>query len=278
MSTTTNLHADNSDFELEYKDVISDTSNPEMRQIAETIPEKYKEKTVDDLIDMHVNLEKVLRRQGNELGQLRKLTDTQSQLLAVSTRAGSPQPGQNTAAEPHKPAPITAEALLTRPDEALNQAVSSNPSVTQQNHRLNQIEMNLARKEFESKNTTYRDDVNDPQFQEWVVGSATRQRLLQTLHTNYDFGAGQELWELWNEHKEAKGAAEAVRNQKVNAATTVRGSSAEVTPSNKPIYSRAKLAELQLKAEAGIPSAVARWNDPQFQHDYQLAYHEDRVR
>jgi hypothetical protein len=76
------------DFELEFKDAVKDPTNPEMQQIAEQIPEKYKGKSVDDLVSMHVNLEKVMRRQGNEVGQLRKLVDSQSQLLSTTRVAG----------------------------------------------------------------------------------------------------------------------------------------------------------------------------------------------
>lgn len=274
----TNPQTDNTDFDLEYRDALKDGTDPEMQQVAATIPEKYKTKSVDDLIDMHVNLEKVLRRQGNELGQLRKLTDAQSQLIQTSTRGGAIQPGQGTPVESQKAAPITAEALLMRPDEALHQAVSQNPSVTQNSQRLDQLEQGMARKDFESKYPTYRDDVHEPEFQEWVLKSQTRSKLLVDLDKNFNFGSGNELWELWSEHTEAKTAAKNVRDAKLNAATTVRSSSAEVSQPGKPVYSRAKLAELQIKAEQGNIAAKARWNDPEFQREYQLAYLEDRVK
>lgn len=274
----TNLQTNNTDFDLEYHDVIKDPSDSGMQQIAETVPAKYKEKSVDDLINMHVNLEKVLHRQGTEVGQLRKLVDTQSQLLAASTRAGAVQPGQGTTVEPTTRAPITAEALLSRPDESLNQAVASNPSVTQNAQRLNQLEMNLARKDFEDKYSTYKEDVQKPEFQEWVLKSQTRSKLLVDLDRNYNFGSGKELWELWSEHTEAKDAADRAREQKVNAATTIRGSSSEVSQGTKPTLSRAKLAELQIRAERGDQVALARWNDPQFQNEYQTAYAEGRVK
>lgn len=276
MSNTTQTN--NANFDLEYNDVVKDSTDVGMQQIAETVPAKYKEKSVDDLINMHVNLEKVLHRQGTEVGQLRKLVDTQSQLLQASTRASGIQPGQGTTVEPIKPAPITAEALLSRPDESLTSAISSNPSVTQNAQRLQNIEMNLARKDFEDKYSTYRDDVQNPEFQEWVLKSQTRSKLLVDLDKNYNFGSGKELWELWGEHTEARGAATRALNQKVNAATTIRGSSSEVSQGVKPILSRTKLAELQIKVTNGDPASVARWNDPQFQAEYQLAYQEGRVK
>lgn len=268
--------SDNSDFALEYQDAVKDPANPVNQQIESTVPEKYKGKQVEDLINMHVNLEKVLHRQGNELGQLRKLTDNYAQILEA-TKAGHVVPGQGTTAEPTRKEPLTAESLLTRPEESVNAAIAQNPSVAQNAQRLSQLELSLARKDFEGKYGSYKEDVQNESFQQWVTASQLRSKLLVNLN-NYDFESGKELWELWTEHKTAKDAASAAIAQKVSAASTVRSSSSEVSQLGKPIYSRAKLAELQLRAERGISEAVARWNDPEFQREYQLAYQEDRVR
>ena len=46
----------------------------------------------------------------------------------------------------------------------------------------------------------------------------------------------------------------------------------------KPIYSRVKLMELHMKAINGDPAAKAKWEDPAFQNEYQLAHLENRVR
>lgn len=262
------------DFDLEFRDAVKDPTNPEMQHIAEQIPEKYKDKSVDDLINMHVNLEKVMRRQGNEVGQLRKLVDSQSQL--ITTKVGGIVPGQGTPVEA-KREPVTAEALLSRPDETLQSAVASNPSVTHNSQKLEQLEREVQQGRFENRFPTYKNDFQDNGFQEWVTASPLRSKLLVSLN-NYDFASGAELWELWGEHKEVKTAAARTIEQKVNAATTVRGASSDQPVHSKPVFDRAKLAKLQLDAEAGVPSAVSRWNDPEFQNAYQLAYLEDRVK
>lgn len=266
----TDVNANVNDFDLEYRDVVKDPANQEMQQIAAEIPERYKGKSSEELVQMHVNLEKVLRRQGNELGQLRRLSDMQAQALANYTSNVAPRA---PAAQEPKREPITAETLLSDPEQAINQAVA--PAVAPVHNRLTAIEQSLARQQFEDKNPSYLKDVQSPEFQEWVLASSTRSRLLMGLH-QYDFSAGNELWDLWNEHKSTAEAAKAARADKTRAASTVRNSAGE--PVGKPIYSRAKLMELQMRALNGDPAAQVKWNDPEFQREYQLAYAEQRVK
>lgn len=268
-------------FDLEYNDVVHDSSLPENKAIEADIPERYKDKSTDDLIQMHVNLEKVLRRQGNEVGQLRKLVDTQTQLLQT-TQAPAFRPGQGAPVEPARAEPVTTENLLTRPEETLQRAVSSNPSVTHANQRIDNLELSLAKKDFESRHPSATADINDPGFQEWVLSSPTRSKLMAALGQHNNFAAGAELWELWGEHRSIQDQAQATQvaqkvGERVQQAKTIKGGSTEVSAS-KPIYSRTKLAELQLKAASGDPASAARWNDPAFQRDYLLAYAEDRVK
>lgn len=264
---TTDLNANVSDLDLEYSDVVKNPSDPEMQQIAETIPEKYKGKSVDDLVSMHVNLEKVLARQGNEVGQLRKIVDSQTQLL---TKAIAP----HTQSEVKRPE-VSAERLLNDPVNTVNDVVGTNPTVQASQHRLNQLELQVAEGKFSQSHPSYKDDVQNSEFQEWVLKSNVRQKLLVSLN-NYNFDAGGELWELWDEHKTAKSASETARQQRIGAASTIRSGAGEPTP--KPVLSRAKLAELQTRALNGDMAAKAKWEDPTFQAMYQEAYFEKRVR
>jgi hypothetical protein len=265
----TDLTNSNSDFDLEYRDVVRDPSNPEMAQISSEIPERYKNKSNDDLVQMHINLEKVLRRQGNEVGQLRKLTDAQAQLLAQQPSITAPRPAEPTKTRE----PITAESLLSNPEQAINQAVA--PAMAPVQSRVDRLELGLAQRDFQTKYPTYQQDVTAPEFQEWVLGSPVRSNLLIKLNS-YDFGAGKELWDLWGEHQTAVKAAKTARGERVTAATVMKNSANE--PVGKPIYSRAKLAELQMRVLNGDMAAAARWNDPEFQREYTAAYAEDRVK
>lgn len=266
----TNLNAD-TDFDLEYHDVVKDPNDPDMAAITAEIPKRFEGKSREDVIQSNINLEKVLRRQGNELGQLRKTLDAQTRLLDSQVNRNT-----QTLPEPKKPEPITAEKLLNDPETTVNSLVEANPAIDRTNRRLETIERNIAQERFESKNPTYQQDVQSPEFQEWVLASTNRSKLLVKLNNHYDFDAGNDLWELWNEHQQAKQGAEQARQQKVKAATTTKVGASEPAP--KAVYSRAKLAELQMRALNGDQAAQTRWNDPTFQQEYQLAYAEGRVR
>lgn len=264
------LNAGVNDLELEYQDAVS-PSVTSTDTISREIEGRFKGKSAEDLVSMHVNLEKVLRRQGNELGQLRKVVDAQSQLLNQRPIGNAPQ------AEVKKQEPITAEKLLNDPQAAVNAAIEQAPAVSNSQQRLNQLERSVAQNKFEQANPTYMQDVNDPEFQAWVVASGVRSKLLLNLH-NYDFNSGNELWELWKEHREAKTATETARQARIQQASVVKPGSVEAKDFSKPLYSRAKLAELQMKALNGDAAAQARWNDPEFQREYMLAYAEDRIK
>lgn len=265
---TDDLNAHVNDLDLEFKDVVKDPNDPQMRTIASEIPARYKDKPREDLIEMHVNLEKVLTRQGNELGQLRKIVDTQSQLLNKVT-------APNTQTEPVKELKVSAEALLNDPVNSVNKVLEQNPTVQAGNQRLNQLELQIAEQRFSQTNPTYKQDVSDPEFQSWVLASKIRSKLLGSLNS-YNFEAGNELWELWTEHKGAKIASETARQARVGAVSVTKSVAGE--PQGKSIYSRAKLMELHMKAINGDPVAKAKWEDPAFQNEYQLAHLENRVR
>lgn len=264
---TDNLNATTNDLDLEYKDVVKDPNDAQMRAIESEIPARYKDKSTDDLISMHVNLEKVLTRQGNELGQLRKVVDAQTQLL---TR----QPVPLTQTEP-KEFKVSAENLLNEPVQTVNSVIEQNPAIKSGANRLNQLEMEVARGRFEQTNPAYTQDLNDPEFQSWVLASKIRSKLLASLN-GYNFEAGNELWELWTEHKGAKTAAETARTSRVQAAGVTKTGTSE--PIGKPIYSRIKLMDLHAKAISGDQAAARQWNSPEFQEAYQLAHLEKRVR
>ena len=78
------------------------------------IPEKYRGKTVKDIVKMHQDTERSLSRQGQELGEIRRLADEliKSQL----------QPKK----EPEQPKEVD---YFENPDEAVSRRISNHPDV-----------------------------------------------------------------------------------------------------------------------------------------------------
>jgi hypothetical protein len=251
------------------------SGQPVQKVTSETIPAKYAGKTVEDLITMHQNAERLASRQGAELGQIRRLADELIELKKPTTQ---------TTVERK---PVTVDALLNDPQKALNEAIDNSPLAARAKaaeDRASRLEAQLAETQFSGthKPETVARDVNDPAFLEWVNKNPLRQALAAES-AKKNFVAAKNLWDLWDEHQElvgqrqtqtqqnpAQGAARKVPN-------TVKSAPRETLNQAKPNWSRAKLMELRMKVQAGDPAAVARWNDPGFTARMNEAYAEQRV-
>ena len=62
------------EFNLDQAVVSEEPQQPQPEQ-AEELPEKYKNKSAQELVQMHQEAEKLLGRQSSEVGELRKVVD-----------------------------------------------------------------------------------------------------------------------------------------------------------------------------------------------------------
>src|SRR5690554_256564 len=67
------------DNEVDVNNLLEDVSEPEVQveqpKEEEEIPEKYRGKTAAEIIKMHQEAEKLIGKQGSEVGELRKVVD-----------------------------------------------------------------------------------------------------------------------------------------------------------------------------------------------------------
>jgi hypothetical protein len=257
--------SNNTPSDLEVDEPIAPESAPEPDKLEpeQVVPDKYKGKSVFDLIEMHSNSEKKISEQGRELGDLRKATD---ELLGLRKENVKPK------------TPVTAEEIFSDPDAAVTRAIEQSDAAqraTRAAEKVEALERSIGQKEFEGRYPDFIQDVQNPEFQSWVQNNRARAGLLVELNNNYNFEAGTALWEMWDEFKSAPKAA-AKKRATIKDASTVRNSPDSGV--RKPIYSRTKLADLQLRASRGDAVAKLRWNDPVFQKEYQEAYAEGRVK
>lgn len=259
------------DFALETQDTTQVVRQPSSEDTTSTVPAKYAGKTVDDLISMHQNAERRLSQQGNELGEVRKLAD---QLIGVRTQENTKRVEARL--------PVTVDALLADPEKVLTQTIDATAGsrANAQEQRLNNLEISVAQRDFVSRHPSAEQDTNNPDFIEWIKKNPLRTQLASRAY-NQDYGAANDLWSLWDEHKGDVGTAGAAaktaqRKQTVQNATTSRGGNSEGTPPRQ--YSRAKLMELRMQVADGVPAAVARWNDEKFQAGLIQAYANGQVK
>lgn len=261
-------------FDLEYKEAVGDEPVP-AAITEEELPEKYKGKSPVELAKMHMNAERRLSQQGNELGTMRRQVD---QLLAI-------KPKENVSVPETPRKPLTVDEIFTDPDKAIRETLNTSEvarKAEEAAQRASNIEQQLALREFESRHPTYKQDLADEAFQEWVSGNNARLELFRRADS-YDVASADALWQMWGEYKELseinakRQAAAEKRKQTLAAGKTISDASTD-SPSKGPVYSRAKLMELQIRANQGDASARTKWNDAAFQNELLRAYSEGRVR
>jgi len=226
------------------------------------IPEKYKGKSLDDIIKMHQEAEKLIGRQAQEVGEVRKLADE------LIKRQITPQEQPVKAVEDDTD-------FFADPVKAVNKAVSSHPAVMQAQQAAAQMARMQTANRLAQTHPDYTQVIADPEFAGWVNESPVRQRLYAAADKQFDFDSANELLSNFKALKKAKQdtvqqAAQQLqdqRNQTLKAATVaVDGATGETS---KKIYRRADLIRLQM-------------TDPErymaLQDDIISAYNEGRVR
>ena len=256
-------------------------------------PRKRKKKnpsSIDDMNEEQVraayrDLEAKLGSQGQEVGQLRALTDKLLELKRtddLEAHGGAPADD-----------PISGDTLLTDPRGTIANEVERNPRLEEIEKKLDALGQNAVEQEFARAHPTYKQDMDDPEFLNWCKASTYRSGLAAKALQHNDFAAAHELWTAWDEAKELLGDNSAAgegegdgtyshgdtevdasadeRAQQLANAVMVAGSGAGGDTSGKPIYSRQALINKRIQDPSG-------YYDEAFQAIIKEAYLEGRVK
>jgi hypothetical protein len=209
------------------------------------MPEKYKNKSLDEIVRMHQEAEKLIGRQAQEVGEVRKLADSllKQQLEAKHDR--QPEPAQEI-------------DWYEDPEKAVNQALEKNPILKQLQEQQAQQALLTARAEVEKVHPDFLTVVQSEDFVNWVKQSKMRIQMVQQAE-NYDVDAALELLGNYKSLKdvqiqkaEATKAADNVlqkdnndaRTKALKAAAVQQGGTGET---GKPVYRRADLIRLRMQ-------------------------------
>lgn len=256
---------DKSQEDLEYGSFTEDEEsqqeaipNTEEEDVDE-IPEKYKGKSVKDIVRMHQEAEKAYGKQGNEVGELRRIVDDFVKAQTVAQQ---------------QPAPYVDEEIdfFSDPDAAIAKAIEKHPKVKQAEAMAEQMKRAEALAHLKSQHPDFNEVLTDPSFGEWIGKSKVRQELFGRADRNYDFDAADELLTTWKERKQVVTQTQAVeekeRKQAVRTASTGSTKSSG-EKAGKKTYRRADIIELM------------RVNPDRYQQlseEIMQAYAEGRVR
>ena len=227
--------------------------NKQAESGAYQMPDRFKGKSPEEIAKSYEELAKAYSRQGNELGESRK---TISQLVDVTQSSpASVQPDTSTQASSE---PVTVDSIYEDPDGTVRRAareeVQSTADTLEQ--RLAQTEASLLMAELSRKHPDWEEDVNSPEYQNWVHEKPYRQRMAATIVETNDFGLAEELLDLYAEHKgvQRKVTAEVDRQNALSNAT-LEGGAGDVSGGNTDeTFSRSELAELRIRKAKGDPA------------------------
>lgn len=142
---------------------------------AATIPEKFKGKSLEEVVKAYQELESLQGRTANEVGQLRAQHSTLDHLLRTKRENDLRANGDTRVQEK----PITAADLLENPQQALNNYLENRESATTKDlrDRLAAQEAQLQQQQFLGRHPDWSQYMNDPEFIEWTKQTPYRMNL-----------------------------------------------------------------------------------------------------
>lgn len=224
------------------------------------LPEKYQGKSVEDLVQMHQELEKFSGKQSTEVGELRKVVDdyiqTQTQLSEQA-----PQQQQDEEVD-----------FFVDPTNAVNRAIDNHPKIREAQAYTEQYKKQATLAQLQQQHPDMEAVLQDAKFAEWIKGSKVRTQLFVQADQMYDYDAANELFSLWKERSQAvQQTAQAEKQARKSAVKTANTGNARGTAegSRKKTYRRADLINL-MKTDPDRYMAL--------QPEIMAAYAEKRVK
>ena len=222
------------------------------------LPEKYRDKSLDEIVKMHQEAEKLIGKQAQEVGEVRKLADE-----LIKQNLGSRQQ-QTRQEEPEVD-------FFENPQKAVQRTVDNHPDILAA--RQDTLEMKRAQiqQRLAQEHPDFGEIAKEQDFANWVKSSPVRIKIFQQADSGYDYDSANELLSTYKQlrtvkSKQVSDEGEVTRKQNLKAVGVDVGGSGE---SSKKVYRRADLIQLQLRD----PDRYAALSDEIMQ-----AYVEKRVR
>ena len=239
----------------------SQEATPEPAKEPEAVPSKYNGKTLEDVVRMHQEAEKLLGRQSSEVGDLRNVVDS---YINTQLKSQEPQATSDTDEDID---------FYSDPEKAISRAIENHPSVKAAEESTRAYKKQTSMAILQQDHPDIPQIVNDPKFAEWIQASNIRTRMFVQADQHFDTEAAHELFSLW---KDRSGAInQTLQAEKEGRQKAVKEGSNGYTRGNpdssssKKIYRRADIIKL-MKTD---PDRYLALSD-----DIQLAYAEKRVK
>jgi len=199
------------------------------------IPDKYRGKELSDIIKMHQEAEKLIGKQAQEVGEVRKLADE----LIKQNLAGKTQPIKEEEPEVD---------FFENPQAAVRKTVDNHPDVLAARQAGQEFKKMQIQQKLAAEHPDFTQIVQDQDFANWVKSSPIRIGLYAKADGEFDYDSANELLSTYKQLKGVKAkqttdAGETQRKSNLKAATVDVGGSGE---SGKRVYRRADLIRLKM--------------------------------
>lgn len=227
--------------------------------VEDELPDKYRGKSVKELVEMHQNAEQALGKQSSEVGELRKVVDDY-----ISSQLST----QEAPVEEHQ----EDVDFFVDPEKAVAKAIENHPKIKEAEQYNQQYKKQTALAQLQQKHPDMEKILKNEEFAGWIKASKIRTDLFVRADQMYDYDAADELFSYWKERQgivqQTVQLEKQARKQQVKAASTgkAQGNS---QPTRKKIYRRSDIIKLM----RDDPERYATLADEIMQ-----AYREKRVR
>ena len=221
------------------------------------LPEKYREKSLDEIVKMHQEAEKLIGKQAQEVGEVRKLADE-----LIKQNLGSRQ--QTRQEEPEVD-------FFENPQKAVQRTVDNHPDILAARQVTLEMKRSQIQQRLAQEHPDFGEIAKDQDFANWVKSSPVRIKIFEQADSGYDFDSANELLSTYKQlrsvkQKQTSDDGEVTRKQNLKAVGVDVGGSGE---SSKKVYRRADLIRLKMQD----PNRYDALSDEIMQ-----AYQEGRVR
>ena len=221
------------------------------------LPEKYRDKSLDEIVKMHQEAEKLIGKQAQEVGEVRKLADE-----LIKQNLGSRQ--QTRQEEPEVD-------FFENPQKAVQRTVDSHPDIIAARQATLEMKRAQIQQRLAQEHPDFGEIAKDQDFANWVKSSPVRIKIFEQADSGYDYDSANELLSTYKQlrgvkSKQMSDAGEASRKQTLKAVGVDTGGSGE---SSKKVYRRADLIRLKMQD----PNRYEALSD-----EIMVAYQEGRVR
>lgn len=230
----------------------------EAKTEANELPEKYRAKSLEEVVRMHQEAEKLIGKQAQEVGEVRKLADEllKQNLSSKQQRIQEEEPEVD---------------FFENPQKAVQATIDKHPDVLAARQAGLEFKRMQIQQKLAQDHPDYSQVVNDSEFQSWVKSSPVRLGLYAKADGEFDYDSANELLSTFKQLRGVKAqqsekASDASRAKSMKAAQVDVGGSGE---SSKRVYRRADLIRLKMTD----PARYETLSDEIMQ-----AYSEGRVR